>query len=125
MQAWKAIVVEDDSDSMDLVQSLLEYQGIQVLPARTAQAALDILRDVTPTLFIIDLSLPGMDGWGLLKELQARRDLARVPRVAITAYHSQETASKAIEAGFDAYFPKPLDATTFGREIEGIVNSYG
>ena len=118
---WKVLVVEDEADSMELVQELFHHYGIQSIGAATGEEALHILEKETPTLIIIDLALPGIDGWGLLGALKNKRALANIPRVAITAYHTAEVANQAIEKGFDAYFSKPLDATSFVRELQGIV----
>jgi len=118
---WKVLVVEDESDSMELVQGLLAHHGIPSIEARTGEEALKILRSQMPTLILIDLALPGMDGWTLLKRIRQNEALANVPRVAITAYHTAELAARAIDEGFDAYFAKPLDATSFVRELQTIV----
>jgi CheY-like chemotaxis protein len=118
---WNVLVVEDEMDSMELVQGLLEYHGIRCIPTPTAEEALTVLETEMPTLILVDLNLPGLDGWGLLRHIQQNAQLDRVPRVAVTAYHTTEVANQAIEAGFDAYFPKPLEATSFVRELIGIV----
>jgi CheY-like chemotaxis protein len=118
---WNVLVVEDEADSMEVVKGLLEHHGVQCAAAASAEEALDILRSSIPTLILVDLALPGMDGWGLLREIQRDPSLDQTPRVAITAYHTAELAAQAIEAGFDAYFPKPLEATSFVRELVGIV----
>jgi CheY-like chemotaxis protein len=68
------------------------------------------------------LSLPGIDGWALLAKLKDNQQFSRVPRIAITAYHTAEVANKAIKEGFYAYFSKPLDAMSFVRELQTIVN---
>jgi len=117
------IVVEDEADSMELVQGLLSYHGISNMGASTAEEALKLLQTTMPVLIIIDLSLPGMNGWRLLNEIRKNKKLANIPCVAITAYHTAELAHEAIEAGFDAYFAKPLDATSFVRELVGIIES--
>ncbi len=122
---WNVLVVEDESDSMELVHGLLAYHGIPCIEAANGEDALKILRTQVPTVMVIDLALPGMDGWTLLKRLQQVPALAKVPRVAMTAYHTAELASKAIEAGFDAYFSKPLDATSFVRELQSLVADPG
>jgi CheY-like chemotaxis protein len=121
LSEWMVVVVEDEDDSMDLVQGLLGYHGIKSMAAPTAEEALLMLSDIVPTLILIDLALPGMDGWRLLAEIKQIPTLAGVPCVALTAYHTAEVANEAIEAGFDAYFAKPLDATSFVRELVGIV----
>jgi AmiR/NasT family two-component response regulator len=59
----------------------------------------------------------------VLEQLMASPSLRNVPRVAITAFHTAELAEKAIEAGFNAYFAKPLDATSFVRELETIMSN--
>jgi two-component system cell cycle response regulator DivK len=118
---WNVMVVEDEEDSMELVQGLLHHHGIRCFGATSGEEALQMLETERPTLIIIDLALPGIDGWGLLSQLKGNRALSNVPRVAITAYHTAEVANQAIEKGFDAYFAKPLDATSFVRELQGIV----
>lgn len=120
---WSVVVIEDEIDSMELVKGVLEYHGIHCVGASTGEEALKLLQEVVPTLIIIDLALPGIDGWGILDNLKRNPILSRVPRVAITAYHTAELANKTIEEGFDAYFAKPLDATSFVRELQGIVEA--
>jgi CheY-like chemotaxis protein len=119
---WNILVVEDENDSMELVQGVLEHHGIQSIGAFNAEKALVLLEEMQPTLIVIDLMLPGMDGWGLLSNIRANKRLSNVPCVAITAFHTPELAEHAIAAGFNSYFPKPFDATSFVRELEGIVN---
>lgn len=121
--SWKVLVIEDENDAMELVRGVLEYHGISSVGASSGEEAISILQTFTPTLIIIDLALPGIDGWGVLSRLKANAKLSNIPRVAITAYHTAEVASKAIEEGFDAYFAKPLDATSFVRELQGIVGN--
>ena len=118
---WNVMVVEDEEDSMELVQGLLQHHGISCFGAASGEEALQLLETERPSLIVIDLALPGIDGWGLLSHLKSNRATANIPRVAITAYHTAEVASRAIEKGFDAYFAKPLDATSFVRELQGIV----
>lgn len=119
---WNVLVVEDEADSMELVQGLLSHYGIHSVGAGSGEEALQLLENMKPTLIIIDLALPGVDGWGLLKAVRANRTLSRVPCVAITAFHTPELAEQAIAAGFDAYFAKPIDATSFARELQAVVD---
>jgi two-component system cell cycle response regulator len=106
---------------MELVQGILEYHGIRSVGAPTAEDAFRALETHTPDLFIVDLALPGIDGWGFLKQLKSDSRWSHIPRVAVTAYHNPFLAEKAIEAGFHAYFAKPIDATSFVRELQGII----
>jgi len=123
LASWNVLVVEDEADSMELVQGLLGYAGIHSVGASSGEEALLVLKEMSPTLIILDLALPGVDGWGILKAVRASRTLGNVPCVAITAFHTPELAEQAISAGFDAYFAKPIDATSFVRELQAIVNT--
>jgi CheY-like chemotaxis protein len=81
----------------------------------SAEAALELLQQNKFTGCIIDLHLPGMDGWRLLDLIHQNEATARTPCIAITAYHSAMLPMKAREAGFDAYIPKPLEPASFVR----------
>ncbi len=120
---WTVLVVEDEADSMELVQGLLDHYGIRVVGVGTGEEALQALQRITPTLMILDLALPGMDGWGVLKAVRSNPALAQLPCVAITAFHTAELAEQAISMGFNAYFAKPIDATSFVRELQAIVEN--
>lgn len=118
---WRVLIVEDEQDSMDVVQEILSHYNIKTYGAYSAEEALEIVLQVNPTLAILDLALPMMDGWGLLAALRNNPETAHIPAVAVTAYHSANVAQQAIQAGFDAYFSKPIEATSFVRELERIV----
>ena len=121
MTEWLVLVIEDENDSLEFVQGLLEHHGINSIGVSSGEQALDAVREIHPNLIIIDLALPGLNGWEMLNHFKGMPALKQVPLVAITAYHTAELAEQAIEAGFDAYFAKPLDATSFVRELEGII----
>jgi CheY-like chemotaxis protein len=122
ISSWKVLVVEDEEDSMEVVKDILGHYSIESLAAYNAEDALELMQGFTPTLAILDLALPQMDGWGLLRAMRDNPDTSHVPAVAITAYHSANVAQEAIQAGFDAYFPKPIEATAFVRELERIID---
>ncbi len=114
---WRVLIIEDEVDSSEVVREILEYHGIKTWAAPNAEDALQQIPKVQPNLFVVDLALPGMDGWGFLKTVRDAPSTAEIPAVAVTAYHSINVARQAIEAGFAAYFPKPLDTTSFVREL--------
>lgn len=116
---WNVLLVEDEVDAQDVVTSLLHQYDIAVTSAYSGEDALALLESDRPTLAIIDLALPNMDGWTLLAMMQSDPELARIPAIAMTAYHSTHVAQEAIAAGFVAYFPKPINAHTF---VEDLVN---
>ena|ERR1700694_201265 len=121
MNNWRVLVVEDDPDGQEVVGVMLRHHRIHADIVFRAEEALDLLSQNQYTLAVIDLSLPGMDGWTLLETIQSNPQTAAMPCVAITAFHSADVIIKAIQAGFIAYFPKPLEATSFVRELEHLV----
>jgi CheY-like chemotaxis protein len=119
MNDWRILVVEDDPDGQEVVSRMLRHHHIAVDVVYTAEDALDLLAANQYRGAIFDLSLPGMDGWGLLNAVQNSDQI--LPCVAVTAYHSADVAVKAIQAGFVAYFPKPLEAASFVRELSRVL----
>lgn len=117
-QEWRVLIVEDEADSSEVVQGILEYYNIQFWWASTAEEAIEMMPQVEPNLLVVDLALPGMDGWALLKHLRQNAATAHIPAVAVTAFHSNAVARQAIEAGFAAYFPKPIDTHIFVEELQ-------
>lgn len=114
---WKVLIVEDEVDAQEVMKTLLEQYSMVVIAASTAEEALDSIKKETPTVAIIDLALPGMDGWQLLETIKANPISAGIPAIAMTAYHSTTVAQEAITAGFTAYFPKPINARTFVKDL--------
>ncbi len=116
------LVVEDDQDGQEVVARLLRYHNIPFHIVFTAEDAIEALNQSVYSGAIFDLSLPGMDGWTLLDTVKSNPSTNAMPVVAVTAYHSADVAVKAIEAGFAAYFSKPLEATSFVRELQRVLN---
>lgn len=119
---WRVLVVEDEYDSIQMVSKILRHYGAEVHVAHDGHECLKILEDLQPTLVIMDLALPEMDGWETLVKIRENAKTAHIPVAAITAYHSVNVEEDAEQAGFDAYFPKPLDTKriihSLGRLIE-------
>src|SRR6267378_3863068 len=90
------LVVEDDKDSRDVFCAMLDYEGAMVL---------GVLKTVRPHAIIIDIVLPGRDGFWLLEQLRSSQRMRRIPVVAVTAVAGRE---EILDAGFDAYVAKPV-----------------
>lgn len=118
----KILLIEDEPDVRRLMTRVLNHYGITVIEATTGEEALvKIEEGLPPTLIIVDLALPGMDGWTLLNHLRNNPKLSNTPCIAITAYHTAELAHQAIQAGFNAYFTKPFNVMTFVNDLEDVV----
>lgn len=118
---WQVVVVEDEYDSVQLISKILGFYDIQVHVAHNGEDCLAMLEQFEPTLIVTDLAMPGMDGWQTLAALRANPHTRHIPVVAITAYDSVDVAEDALKAGFDAYFPKPVDPRSFVQSLADIV----
>ena len=116
------IVIEDDADGQELVGKMLRHMKIDFDVVQSAEDALTLMSQNQYTGAIVDLALPGMDGWTLLDNVRSNPDTAHMSCVAITAYHSADLAVKAVDAGFNGYFPKPIDPAHFVRELPHALN---
>lgn len=121
--AQPILIVEDDPDGQALVSHVIGYMNIPHDVVGDAEMAIEKLVESGKSYqaIIIDLALPGKDGWELLEEIKDNPTTLNLTCIAVTAFHSSKTRDDAIKAGFDAYFSKPLDATQFARELESIL----
>jgi CheY-like chemotaxis protein len=120
---WRILVVEDDPDGQMVVATILEHLKIGIDVAGSAEEAEHYLFQLNRRYdaAILDLALPGKDGWELLAQIQRSAATADLPCIAVTAHHTSKLREEAIRAGFTAYFPKPIDATTFARRLEELL----
>ncbi len=119
----RILVVEDDSDSQEMVATILQHLDYIVDTADDGEEASHLLHetDARYDAVLIDLALPGKDGWELLSEILANPDTENLPCIAVTAFHTSKLREDAILAGFTAYFPKPVDGTSLGRELDQLI----
>lgn len=110
---WTVLVVEDTYDDHQLASAVLKYHGINVILAHNGHECLDILNEIEPTMIVTDLSMPDMDGWEMLSQIRGNNATRHIPVMALTAYHSVDVANDALQAGFNAYYPKPISPTNF------------
>src|SRR5271167_137091 len=102
------LVVEDDEANMELITRFLRRSGHQVFPANDGASGVQAAQEHLPDLILMDLGLPGMDGWEAAQQIRSRDETAHIPLIALTAHALSEDVHKAKEAGFDAYETKPV-----------------
>jgi CheY-like chemotaxis protein len=117
MSGARILTVEDTAHNLELMTYLLEASGHTVIPATTGESGLALARLERPDLIVLDVQLPDIDGYQVLAELRADRDLAVPPVVAVTAYALLGDRDAVLAAGFDGYLPKPIDPVSFARDI--------
>ncbi|HEY2406537.1 MAG TPA: response regulator [Polyangiaceae bacterium] len=103
----QVLVVEDDDDSREVLGELIEYLGRHPVLAKDATEALARVRERTPDIGLIDVSLPGIDGCELARQLRALTG-TRMRLVALTGHSDATIRKEAQDAGFDDYWVKPI-----------------
>ena len=112
------VVVEDQPDNLKLITALLTMKGHQVIGLPNGDRVAEVLRTQrpTPALVLLDIQLPGRDGFAVLEELQGLPERSWKV-VALTAHAMPEDRARAESAGFDGYITKPIDVRTFPAEV--------
>lgn len=111
------LVVDDQSTSIKLIQSILAGEGYQMLVAVNATEALQAVQDSRPDLILMDICLPGLDGLALTKLLKSNPESRHIKVVAISAYASPGDDERFIAVGCDGYLAKPINTRTFANSI--------
>lgn len=117
------LVLEDSPDNMKLFAAILGLAGHRVTGLPDGEGLLAALAAEPPDLVLMDIQLPGRDGFALLAELRGAGH--RVPVVALTAHCMAGDMERALEAGFGAYITKPIDVMAFARQVEAALPAVG
>ena len=116
------LVVDDDPNSREIVQTFLESRGYDVQTAANGEAALAAVQRNSPELVLLDVMMPGMDGWEVARTLKDHSDYADIRIVMMTARSDFSDKQKGLQAGADDYLVKPIQledlATTVKRNLE-------
>ena len=109
------VIAEDNADSRDALQALLDAHGYEVRVATDGREAVQRAHEARPDLVLMDIMMPGMDGLEATRVLRGEEAFDRVPIVALTAMEGGR--ERALEAGCDDYINKPIDVTVFFRKV--------
>jgi CheY-like chemotaxis protein len=117
LKDWVVVVIDDEPDSLEVASRILRFYGAIVYTAANGREGLALIRQKRPKFVISDLSMPVMDGWEMLFEIQQDRHVAQIPIIALTAHAMVGDRIRAIEAGFYNYLSKPLTPATFMGDL--------
>jgi CheY-like chemotaxis protein len=117
------LLVEDHKEIWDFLSRRLKRRGYEVVVAEDGQAGLDKARDEAPSLVLLDMNLPVMDGWAVAKALKSDEATRRIPIIALTAHAMAGDRDKALEAGCDDYHAKPVDFSQLLKQIESALGA--
>ncbi len=117
----RILVVEDNLLNYELACDLLELAGHRVLHASTGEAAITMALQEQPDIILMDIGLPGMDGFEATRHLKSMSETQSIPVVAVTAHAMKEDAERVFSAGCSGYLTKPIDTRRFVAEVEAIL----
>ena len=116
------LVIEDNALNLELVRDVLSTAGMRVFDARNGQEGLEAASRLNPSLILLDIRLPGLNGYGVLERLKADPAMASIPVVALTAQAMVGDRERALASGFNDYIPKPVDTRSLVAKVRALVN---
>jgi two-component system cell cycle response regulator DivK len=119
MRSRTILVVDDEPEERTIFASYLQFVGGTTVEANNGEEALDFAREVQPDLILLDITMPVLDGWGTMEELQRSPETANIPVIAVTAH--QLDAHQLEGAGFCGYLEKPISPHRVLEEVERCV----
>jgi CheY-like chemotaxis protein len=115
------LIAEDNAVNRELLRELLELRGYTVLEACDGQEALHMIEQAPPELLLVDIGMPVMDGFAVIRTIRENPRLARLPVVAVTAYAMRGDRERILNAGFDGYLSKPLNPSSLTEELDRVL----
>jgi two-component system, cell cycle response regulator DivK len=116
------LVVEDNEKNLKLVRDVLQFEGYDVMEARSAEEGLTLATERPPDLVLMDVQLPGMDGVEALRQLRRSSATASIPVVAVTAFAMKDDRARLLDAGFNGYLEKPISARALGDQVREFLD---
>ena len=116
------LLVEDNEKNRKLAHDVLVHQGYRVADAESAEDALRLVREQPPSLVLMDIHLPGMDGIAALQRLRADPVTRAIPVMAVTASAMTQDRAKIMAAGFDGYQSKPISVRPFLAAVRELLD---
>ena len=123
MKDWTVLLVDDEPDNLDFTQKMLEFYGAQVYTARNGIEGLKLLETISPTLILLDLSMPQMDGWEMFRRIRALPQGDKLLVIALTAHAMTTHRTQVSEAGFDGYLTKPFRLKELVAEMSRVLQA--
>ena len=119
--AKKVLLVDDEDSLRKVMKELLEREGYEVAEARDGVQALDQVDRMGPDIIVLDLNLPGLDGYGVLSHLRSRPATAGIPVIVLTAKGDEDNEVRVFELGADDFLTKPFRARALSARLEAVL----
>jgi two-component system, cell cycle response regulator DivK len=115
------LIIEDNEKNRKLARDVLQVKGYKTIESESAEEGLELARDQSPSLILMDIQLPGMDGIMAMKQLKAEPKTKNIPIIAITASAMTHNRQTMLAEGFDGYQTKPISLKDFLGEVERVL----
>jgi CheY-like chemotaxis protein len=115
------LVAEDNPVNRELLRELLEARGYHVTEAPDGQEALRMIEQAHPDILLLDIGMPILDGFAVVRKIRENPSLATLIVLAVTAYAMQGDRENILNAGFDGYLSKPINARDLANELERLL----
>jgi two-component system, cell cycle response regulator DivK len=125
LSAWNVLIVDDEVHNSGVLEYVLKFHDAKVRIADSGAECLRMIEKEHPTLILLDLSMPKMSGWEVLKVIRDDDALKHIPVITITAQVMAGDRERALEAGFDGYIPKPISVSSIVKTIQEILRTRG
>ncbi|HEV3346387.1 MAG TPA: response regulator [Methylomirabilota bacterium] len=117
----KILLVEDNEMNRDMLSRRLVRRGYEVVIAVDGEQGIAMARSEAPALILMDMSLPGVDGWEATRRIKAAPETRAIPVIALTAHAMSGDREKAVAAGCDDFDTKPVDLARLLEKIEALI----
>ncbi len=115
------LVVEDNQDSRELVVKVLKNKGYRMIEAEDGEEAIQKALTERPNLILMDISIPKIDGYEVVKRLKSMEEFRDIPIVALTAHAMKGDREKFISRGFEGYISKPINIREFPEQVRNYL----
>lgn len=117
------LYVEDNPDNRKLVSRLLTAYDFDVRVVSDGPESLDFVHNNKPDLILLDINMPGMDGYSVIEQMRQIKHLQNIPIVALTANVMKGDKEKSLDAGFNGYIQKPINIDEFPSQVMAFITS--
>ncbi len=117
----KALIVEDDPDARKVLSLILKLDGYQIHSAPGGQEALTLLAELVPDVILLDVMMPGMDGYQVCQWVRSNPATRRVPVIMLSGKADPESVARGMEVGADEYLAKPITPSNLTKQVKAVL----
>ncbi len=120
---WVVLIIDDEPDNLEAIKVALRYFGAEVHTSTSGAEGLEILKELKPTMILLDLAMPEMNGWEVFQQIRSAPELEGLPVIAVTAHAMANDKERTLALGFDGYLTKPFRPSKVIDELISLVRS--